>query len=246
MSKIQWDPVQYNKVASFVSKNGEPLIGLLNPQTNHHILDLGCGDATLSLKLAALCKKVTGVDASPEMVASAKSKGLDASVQDAHDLSFDSQFDCVFSNAALHWMNEPKRVLDNVYNALKHEGTFVAEFGGFGNVDTIVDALTDALKSRGIMFTNPWFFPKPEQYSQLLSEAGFAVQHIEHYHRFTPLTSHLHDWIMTFAQSFLNHCTASQLHEVLQEVADKTKEVLFKNDMWHADYVRLRIKAAKL
>ena len=48
----------------------------LNAQPGERILDLGCGDGQLTLRLAATGASVTGVDASPEMVAAARTRGI--------------------------------------------------------------------------------------------------------------------------------------------------------------------------
>lgn len=246
MPDTKWDPRQYNKVADFVAKLGEPLIGLLSPQEHHDVLDLGCGDASLSIKLKPLCRKLIGIDASPEMVAAANSRGIEAYVQDAHALNYVSEFDSVFSNAALHWMQQPQKVLSGIHKALKPEGTFVAEFGGHGNAHSIVEALTQSLNARGVKYTNPWFFPKPDQYSKLLHDAGFAIAHIELFDRFTPLPGHITEWITTFGQTFLARCSNTELNEVLRDVTQSVQVKLLHKDKWHVDYVRLRVKAIKI
>ena len=99
-----WNPEQYGKNARFVSDLGMPVVDLLSPQSGERILDLGCGDGALSLKLVELGCKVVGVDSSAEMIRAADSLGLDAHVVDGQSLPYDSEFDAVFSNAALHWM----------------------------------------------------------------------------------------------------------------------------------------------
>ncbi len=86
-----------------------------------------------------------GVDASAEQIAAAKARGLDARVLDGNRLAFDSEFDAVFSNAALHWMRDPDAVIDGVWRALKPGGRFVAECGGAGNVAHVIGASLAAL-----------------------------------------------------------------------------------------------------
>jgi trans-aconitate methyltransferase len=83
---------------------GQPVLDLLQPQAGERILDLGCGDGVLTEKLAALGAHVVGVDSSADMVAAARQRGLDARVMDARALTFENEFDAVFSNAVLHWV----------------------------------------------------------------------------------------------------------------------------------------------
>ena len=73
---------------------------------------------------------MVAVDAAPDMVAAARARDIDARVMNGHNLTFDSEFDAVFSNAALHWMRDQDAVLAGVRSALKPRGRFVAEMGG--------------------------------------------------------------------------------------------------------------------
>jgi SAM-dependent methyltransferase len=168
-----WDPVGYDQNARFVSDLGEPVLQLLNPKPGETVLDLGCGDGELTLKLMDAGCHAIAVDSSPAMVASSLAKGINARVMDGQHLEFEGVFDAVFSNAALHWMTQPKEVIAGVKRALKPSGRFVGEMGGRGNVVAVLAALTKARQRRGLAPVNPWYFPGVEEYRQLLEEAGF-------------------------------------------------------------------------
>src|SRR4029077_3379462 len=105
----------------------------LAPTAGERILGIGCGDGTLTAQMVEQGGIVTGVDASPEMIDAARLRGIDAHVVDATALTFDAEFDAVFSNAALHWIADADAVLRGVARALKPGGRFVAEFGGHLN-----------------------------------------------------------------------------------------------------------------
>jgi SAM-dependent methyltransferase len=92
-------------------------------------------------------------------------KGLTVCKMDGHALDFVSQFDAVFSNAALHWMRKPKLVIAGVYRALRSRGRFVAELGGHGNVAAIATAMRAVSRARNgdPSLLAPWFFPTVEQ-----------------------------------------------------------------------------------
>jgi trans-aconitate methyltransferase len=245
MSETKWDPIQYNKVADFVAKLGEPLLVLLAPKPTDVILDLGCGDGSLTQKIKPLCKELIGADASVEMVNSAVQKGINAYVKDAQYLDFYERFDSVFSNAALHWMTSPEKVVRGVFQALKPNGVFVAEFGGYRNAGKVVDALSDRLTQEGVAFENPWYFPTAQAYTTLLIKQGFEVEYITLFDRFTPLPEHLSDWIEAFGQAFFKHTSEAQKKHIINDVVATLKPTLFVNKQWHVDYVRLRLKACK-
>ena len=181
MSRQTWDPERYARNARFVADLGEPVVALLAPQAGERILDLGCGDGALTEKLVGLGCAVVGVDGSREQISAARARGLDAHVMDGEALDFEDAFDAVFSNAALHWMTRPDRVIGGVWRALTRGGRFVAECGGTGCVATITSALTAALARRGIDAAayNPWYFPSVDDYASRLTARGFAVQSIE-------------------------------------------------------------------
>ena len=105
----QWNASDYGRNGSFVPALGLPVVELLNPQPGEHILDLGCGDGTLTQALVDAGAVVTAVDASEDMISAARARGLDAQAMDGERLSCDGAFDAVFSNAVLHWMLEAQQ-----------------------------------------------------------------------------------------------------------------------------------------
>lgn len=245
-NKQNWNPKDYTENGRFVSDLGMPVLEWLAPKRGERILDLGCGDGALTVKLANLGCHVTGVDASEEMIEGARSLGLNASVCDGHQLPFHNEFDAVFSNAALHWMKQPNAVIAGVWNALKPGGRFVGEFGGFGNVAKIVEATESALAGYGVKVESPWFFPTPEEYTALLQAAGFDVVKIALIPRPTPLPGDVGGWLRTFAQPYINALPDHQRKELVANVVEALKpELCDQASNWTADYVRLRFSAAK-
>src|SRR6516225_2253798 len=165
MSTAQtWDPATYAKNARFVSDLGSPVLELLAPKAGERILDLGCGDGVLTKKLAGFGCAVIGVDSSLAQVDAARKLGLTAYVMNAEDLSFQEEFDAVFSNAVLHWIKRADPMISAVYRALKHGGRFVAECGGHGCIHKIQTALVEGLERKGLdgAARIPWYFPTPD------------------------------------------------------------------------------------
>jgi SAM-dependent methyltransferase len=125
------------------------MAGLWPSSPNRWLRRCGPSPANASLTWDAATTLV-GVDNSPQMVAAAKERGADARYASGESLSFNQEFDAVFSNAALHWMSDQDAVLRGVYRALKPGGRFVAECGGQGNIAAIRVALLAVLTAHGI------------------------------------------------------------------------------------------------
>ena len=73
-----WDTRAYQKNGAFVHKLADGVLEWLAPQPGERILDLGCGDGQLTARLVATGAIVVGVDASAEMLAAARVRGIDA------------------------------------------------------------------------------------------------------------------------------------------------------------------------
>ena len=241
-----WNAHAYATHARFVSDLGQPVVALLQPRPGERILDLGCGDGALTLALQSSGAEVVGVDASADMVAAARARGIDARVMSGDALSFDAEFDAVFSNAALHWMTRPAEVIDRVWRALRPGGRFVAEMGADGNIDAIVSALGHALATRGRTLRNPWFFPTADAYRALLEQRGFDVGHLERFTRPTPLPGDIRGWLAAFGAPLLGDLDEAERAEVTNDVLATLEPRLRDADgIWIADYVRLRFAARK-
>jgi SAM-dependent methyltransferase len=167
---------------------------------------------------------------------------------DGQKLTFESEFDAVFSNAALHWMRDQQAVLGGVHRALKPGGRFVAEMGGHNNTAAIIVALSAVLARYGIdaQRRSPWYFPSAEAYRKKLEQARFTVEEIAIIPRPTPLPTGIEPWLDTFAQDFLGALPEPDRSLARTEVADLLRPVLMdENGTWIADYVRLRFRAVR-
>jgi len=250
MSTQIWNPSRYAANASFVPALGQPVLDLLQPQPGERILDLGCGDGVLTVTLAATGADVVGVDSSADMVAAARQRGLDARIMDATKLTFEQEFDAVFSNAVLHWLkHDPDAAIASAYRALRRPGRFVGEMGGHGCVAAVNVALIVGLEKRGIKNAAgvcPWYFPTADDYTARLERAGFIAESVQLIPRPTPLPTGMLAWLQTFANPFCAALSEDQRTEYLEETTEMLQPVLCdEKGRWTADYMRLRFIARK-
>jgi len=246
LAKQKWQAQRYAATADFVPALGSAVLEWLAPRPGERILDLGCGNGTLTQKIAAAGAAVVGVDAAPDMVAAAQNLGLDARVMPGQGLSFSREFDAVFSNAALHWMHPPEAVLDGVARALKPGGRFVAEMGGQNNTAAIMVSIAAVLKKHGVEARrlNPWYFPSAAAYGAKLEAAGFTIEEIGIFPRPTVLASGLEAWLDNFTEDFFALLSEEACREARAEVVELLRPILCdETGTWIADYVRLRFRA---
>jgi trans-aconitate methyltransferase len=241
-----WNATAYAEVGAFVPSLGAGVLEWLNVQRGERVLDLGCGDGQLTAQIVAAGADVVGLDASAEMLAGARARGLDVQLGNAEALPFNCEFDAVFSNAALHWVRDQDAMLAGVHRALKPGGRFVAEMGGHGNVAAILVALTAVLERHGFAGLEDGvnYYPAPEVYTERLARHGFAVEQMQLIPRPTPLAAGMRAWLTTFRSGVL----AGVPEELRETVLDETVTLLEpalrdEHGHWTADYVRLRFIA---
>ncbi|MEM7530345.1 MAG: class I SAM-dependent methyltransferase [Pseudomonadota bacterium] len=247
---VDWSAAEYERNARFVSDLGAPVLALLGDVAGRDVLDLGCGDGALTEKLIAAGARVTGVDASDDMLGAARARGIDAQKADGHALRFSDAFDAVFSNAALHWMTKPDAVIAGVARALRPGGVFVGEFGGMGNVAAIRTAIIAVLQQDHEIRTtlsNIWYFPTVEEHRDRLEACGFTVEEIALIPRPTPLPTDLEGWLTTLSAPALNLLAPEDRAGAVARIAALAAPALRDaSGGWRADYVRLRFRARLL
>jgi len=244
----EWDPEKYARNASFVPEYGLGVLEWLGDFSGKDVLDLGCGDGSLSQQIVKTGGKVIGIDASSTMVAKAVASGIDARVMDARELVFDRSFDAVFTNATLHWVQPASAVARGVFGALRLEGKYVGEFGGHGNMAAVVTAVKASLLLNGHPdnASNPWYFPTVLEFKSVLEEAGFEVERIETFCRPTKLPGEMLEWLHTFGGAFVLGLSGEVRTQVFSDAQDLLRDSLCNSlNEWTADYVRLRFCARK-
>jgi len=243
-----WDPAAYGKDGAFVHKLAGGVLEWLAPQPGERILDLGCGDGQLTQRIADSGSIVTAIDASAEMVAAARQRGVAADQGPAESLPYpDGSFDAVFSNAVLHWVRGQDEMMEQVRRVLRPGGRFVAEMGGHGNIAAIRVAFAAVLAKYGFaeLGERGNYYPTPDAYSRLLNKHNFTVERIIHFPRPTPLgETGMAGWLRTFCRGALSALPEDLRQTVVEETSALLAPALRDEEgRWTADYVRLRFIA---
>lgn len=242
LSTSSWDAADYARVGGFVPALGAAALDLLAPQPGEHILDVGCGEGTLTLRIKEAGAEVVGIDNSLSMIGAAKAKGLDARLMDVADLRFAEAFDAAFSNATLHWVLDKERAARAIWFALKFGGRFVGEMGGAGNLAALRQHLDDELVERGFgppTYAANWY-PTPEEFTDVYEAAGFRDIEAELIDRPTELEHRVEGWVLAFRAGWLDR--AGVPPELRPAIA---AAVARRHGSTTADYVRLRFTMRK-
>lgn len=185
--KIVWNPADYAAHSSSQQTWARELIARLRLRGNERLLDVGCGDGKVTAELAhALPRgKAVGVDASPEMIRFARAAfppaqtpNLEFQVMDARNIRFAPSFDLLFSNAALHWVDDHQAFLRGASACLVPGGRLVVSCGGKGNAQEVFVALRAEMRLKRWRacfrkLERPYFFYSPDDYERWLPRFGF-------------------------------------------------------------------------
>jgi trans-aconitate methyltransferase len=177
--------------------------------------------------------------------------GVEFETRDACALAYDAEFDAVFSNAALHWVQPAEDAAAGMARALKPGGRIVIEMGGRGNIAILLEGAYRALRRLGVERperSNPWYFPSVGEYAAMLERHGIEVTFAALFDRPTPLEDAergLDAWFRMFGGKFTEVLAEGQHPEFLQLVAEYAAPQLWRDGRWTADYRRLRIAGRK-
>ena len=236
-STSKWDAADYARVGSFVAELGAAALDLLDPKPGERILDIGCGEGTLTKKIMGRGATVVGIDASPEMIAAARANGVDALQLAAEDMQFFAEFDAAFSNATLHWVLQKDQAARAIFRALRPAGRFAGEMGGEGNIARLQQTVDEEMILRGYappVEAHNWY-PAPEEFAGVYEAAGFREIDARLIQRPTPLAHGIAAWVTTFRKGWLDRAGVPQ-----EERADLAASVAERFGSGPADYVRLR------
>ncbi|GIZ36888.1 hypothetical protein CKM354_000035400 [Cercospora kikuchii] len=228
--KTRWNSKYYSKDLTHVSGLAGPVIDLMNPQPTDTILDIGCGDGSVTIALANKVPNglVVGLDDASATIEHANYKSPYGNLTFVeHDLSkleqtpgylirWEGAWDWVFSKSTLHRLlriPENRTILfENVYRLLKPGGKLVFECGAAGTVPEAITALTAAMAIYGVSSderrdANPWFCPSAEWMREALEAVGFDVLECRTHHEPSKVSRHdgsLEGWVRKLGREFLD------------------------------------------
>lgn len=233
MSK--WDPKQYLAFGSERMRPALDLLARIPLEAPRTVVDLGCGPGNITPALKARWPEaaVTGVDGSPEMLERARATLPGAAWVDAdmNGWTPDAPVDLIYSNAALHWLEDHAAVFPRLMRQLASGGYLAAQMprNWFAPSHTIITDIVTEGPWRATL--EPLLRPNPTGAPQ------------DYYDILAPVSASLDLWETEYCQILegenpvAEFVKGSQLKRFLDALADGPRE-----DFW-AEY-RKRIAAA--
>lgn len=172
------------------------LLKMIGDVSGKDVLDLGCGDASMRRDLLQAASYL-GVDGSKNMIMRAEQNLSDLENSEVIHSSLESfpfpveNYHLIFSQLALHYLEDFRQICENIYNSLRFGGKFV-----FSVQHPVI---TSAFKSNGTKRTDwivddyfqigvraePWIGEKVvkyhrtvEEYFMILRNSGFHINEL--------------------------------------------------------------------
>lgn len=262
--KIAWDPAAYAANSSSQQGWARELIAKLELRGDERILDIGCGDGKVTAELSRAVPNggVIGIDSSAEMIQFAgktfparKIPNLKFQIMDARQIRFDRTFDLVFSNAALHWVDDHPAFLRGAAAVLRSGGRLVVSCGGRGNAQDVFVALRAELRlKRWREFFRkveaPYFFHAPDEYEKWLPRFGFKARSVQLADKdmIFETREKFAGWFRTTWLPYTQRVPETQREEFVTAVVNRyvARHPLDTTQRVHVRMVRLEIDAIKV
>jgi len=201
-----WDPSQYERFERERSAPFFDLLDLVEPCPGGRIVDLGCGtgELTRSLHERTGAADTLGLDSSQAMLersAEHAGEGLAFELGDIAAWTPSEPVDLVFSNAALHWIDEHDELFARLTDFLSPGGQIAVQVPANHDHPSHLVAEQVAREEPfraalgGYVRRTPVL--APESYAQLLHRLGYAAQHVrlQVYLHVVPEAGAVVDWV---------------------------------------------------
>ena len=250
---LSWDAELYQNSSSLQFELGLMGIKKLNPKGSEKILEIGCGNAMVTIELAKRNPNgtITAIEVSEEMISQAKfniSKTNLSNIKlihkDAIQIDFKDKFDAIFSNSAIHWIKNLELMYEKIYNALRQNGRIMIQTG-LRSINSVVKTIYKLVSLKKYQnglsdFKNPWRYLTTEQTYKLLHSLCFRNIHIEEYN---------HPIKYDKEQNMLNYFKSAALVPFLTILPDELKcEFVedFRNIYLNINENRLEVEMKRL
>ncbi len=130
-AETAWDPVQYLRFADHRLRPALELLERIPPIGPRVVCDLGCGTGAVTRLLAQRwpSAQVCGLDSSAAMLEKAKAEASTVHWMEADIDRWvpEQPLDLIYSNAALHWVGEHRKLIPRLARYLSEQGSLAIQ-----------------------------------------------------------------------------------------------------------------------
>jgi trans-aconitate methyltransferase len=164
-------------------------------------------------------------------------------------------FDIIFSNAALHWVDDHQAILRGMAAVLKPGGRLIVSCGGKGNAQDVFVALRPEMRLKRWReffrkIPKPYFFYSPADYERWLPKFGFKINTLKLAPKDATYAGAdgLASWLRTTWLPYVQRVPENQREEFIAAVTERyvAKHPPDAEGNVHVRMVRLEIEAEKL
>ena len=189
-----WDGALYQDNSAVQFDLGMRAIDKLELNGDEKILDIGCGNAMITIELAKKIPtgSITSIELSKDMLNEAKKNLRDHNItnvelvnMNANDINYRDLYDVVFANSAIHYVKDLDLTYKAIYKSLKMNGqimiqTLLKEMGqvmlAIAEIIKLVD-FKDLFKG----FQMPWNYLSIKRTKKMLQMINYKEIVIEEY-----------------------------------------------------------------
>lgn len=192
--KFKWDAKLYQEHSSFQFELALMAMRKLKPAKKERILDIGCGNAMVTIELAKHVPEgeIVAIEISTDMYGKAMENIKESGAgnisiinKNAFDIDYRDEFDAVFSNSAIHWIYDLESMYGKIFRALKKGGRIMVQTGS-NERNLLIDSL-DRLLHLSVFknylkdFKYPWRFLSAAETIKILEDNSFKKINVEPY-----------------------------------------------------------------
>jgi trans-aconitate methyltransferase len=275
-----WDARTYDQVSYLVQyKWGQQVLEWRKWHGGEIVMDAGCGSGLLTKQLAKKVPrgKVYAIDIDSNMIKQARNNlqlfdNVEIIQSSFTNIKLPQKLDVIFSNSALHWVQDHRKVFQIFWEMLKpmnnnnkdttisgNSGQLLIQCGGYNNLQQIITLLErirrlDQFKAYFTNWKQSWYFAKPDDTDKLLKEIGYVncMVHSNRDYVILPSRRVYSRFIKTVvAKPYLEHLPPDNSDKLkttflklfLDEVNKVDEHYSKSKTSWLLDFVRLNIVA---
>ena len=180
---MAWDPAQYLKFAGPRLRPAIDLLQRIDAESPATVYDLGAGAGNVTRLIAARwpAARIVGIDGSAEMLAKAAAENPQIKWQQA-DLAIwqpEQLADVIYSNAALHWLDDHDKLFPSLFAGLAPKGVLAVQiprnFGAPSHTLITETARSGPWRQRLEPLLRPSPVAEPEFYYDLLAPLAASL-----------------------------------------------------------------------